>query len=233
LDQLQTELRQSHPDLEIQILGMNAIGHESGNVTFTEGRSIPWLQDVDANADGESDNWLTSWPFEYRDVVIVDAANRVVTTYNVTVHNLKETANYEELRSLIIDAAEAEPEASWTNPDDPLDVNDDSVISAIDALLVLNEINSPQGARRLGSPASGSTPPPYVDVSQDGFVTAIDALLVINYINEHPVAAEPVAALPARSDGRAAKGVPVAPIDSALVAAAVDQLFDVWDNDEL
>jgi hypothetical protein len=231
LDQLQADLSQSRPDLEIQILGMNAIGHESGNATFTEGRTIPWLQDVDANSDGESDNWLTSWPFTYRDVVIVDSANRVVTTYNVTEHNLKETANYEQLRALIIDAAEAVPVATWTNPDDPLDVNDDTVISAIDALLILNEINSPAGPRQLDPPTSSSAPPPYVDTSGDGFVSAIDALLVINYINAHPVsaqpvAAQPVAALPAQAAIQPAGRPAAVPLDSALVAAAVDRLFD-------
>jgi len=59
------------------------------------------------------------------------------------------------------------------------DVNADGFISPIDALLVINFLNT-QGSRTVvGLPA----PPPYRDVNGDNFISPIDALLVINYLN--------------------------------------------------
>lgn len=63
------------------------------------------------------------------------------------------------------------------NCDLPEDVNGDGVVSPIDALQVINDLNS-AGARIL---AAGSGPD--IDVSADGSVSPIDALLVINYLN--------------------------------------------------
>ncbi|MBX3422803.1 MAG: protein containing Planctomycete extracellular domain protein [Pirellulaceae bacterium] len=68
----------------------------------------------------------------------------------------------------------------WQNPRNPFNVNDDHRISALDALLVINALNS-RGGGELGS--SGISPPPYLDVSGDGRLTSRDALLVINHLN--------------------------------------------------
>ncbi len=65
-----------------------------------------------------------------------------------------------------------------------LDVNDDGVISPIDALMAINEING-RGSRSLPvdhSTASGVIG--FVDTNGDGFLSPIDALLVINAINQ-------------------------------------------------
>ena len=60
------------------------------------------------------------------------------------------------------------------------DVNADGFITPIDALLVINFLNTNGGGRSVvGLPA----PPPYRDVSGDNFISALDALLVINYLN--------------------------------------------------
>jgi len=72
---------------------------------------------------------------------------------------------------------------SWTNPQEPLDVNDDSFVTPIDALQIINTLNS-DGARQLSTPSASNAPPPYLDISGDGYVTAMDALLVINYLNK-------------------------------------------------
>ncbi len=68
---------------------------------------------------------------------------------------------------------------SWQNLRDPLDVNDDKVIAPLDALVIINDLNT-NGSRPLGTPPQG---PPYLDVNGDGFVTPLDALLIINYLN--------------------------------------------------
>jgi hypothetical protein len=67
------------------------------------------------------------------------------------------------------------------NPIINQDVNADGTVSPIDALLVINYINS-------GAPSSVvsiAPPPPYRDVDGDNFISARDALLVINYLNTH------------------------------------------------
>ncbi len=70
----------------------------------------------------------------------------------------------------------------WQNSLDPNDVNNDSIISALDALLIINEINA-GGARDLRG--SNVPFPPYVDVTGDNLISGIDVLQVVNYINAH------------------------------------------------
>ncbi|HEX5104309.1 MAG TPA: dockerin type I domain-containing protein, partial [Pirellulaceae bacterium] len=63
---------------------------------------------------------------------------------------------------------------------DPLDVNRDGYVSPLDALMIINELNS-RGEHRLLSQdlqVAGAT-----DTNGDGYVTPLDALLVINYLN--------------------------------------------------
>lgn len=70
--------------------------------------------------------------------------------------------------------------SAWQNPDNRYNVDNNAAVNAIDALVIINELN------RGGDPdlsKRGLSTPPYVDVSGDGFLTAIDALQVINYLN--------------------------------------------------
>jgi hypothetical protein len=83
------------------LAGINGIGFESGNDLMTDGRDIPWLQDITSE-----DVW-TSWEVVYRDVVILDADNHIIDTYNLTSHSLGTTANYEEFKNLLLAAAGA------------------------------------------------------------------------------------------------------------------------------
>ena len=78
---------------------MNGIGYESGNATTYAGRVLPWLQDV-----AGVDVWA-AWAVIYRDVIILDADNIVVGVYNLTSNDLGQAANYEALRTMLIDAA--------------------------------------------------------------------------------------------------------------------------------
>ena len=61
------------------------------------------------------------------------------------------------------------------NLDNPTDVNDDAMTSPVDALLVINTINS-------GATIDGLTH--MCDTNNDGAVSAVDALLVINRLNQ-------------------------------------------------
>jgi hypothetical protein len=86
-------------------------------------------------------------------------------------------------------AREIDTDLTWQNVSRPTDVNDDGVVSAIDALIVINFING-FGSQRLTAPTPAFAPPPFWDVSGDGNVTPIDALIVINEINASSTAAK-------------------------------------------
>ncbi|MEM8732658.1 MAG: peroxidase family protein [Planctomycetota bacterium] len=62
------------------------------------------------------------------------------------------------------------------NPVEPLDVNGDAFVSAVDALNVVNELN-----RRGDRPASAQEN--FLDVNNDQALTPIDALMVVNGVN--------------------------------------------------
>lgn len=68
----------------------------------------------------------------------------------------------------------------WHNAKLAADVNDDGHVTAIDALLVINQINQDAGSALTGSNIPFT---PYIDVSNDAFITPLDALMVINAIN--------------------------------------------------
>ncbi len=97
------ELAAETPPARVDLLGVNAVGEESGNASITDGRSIPWLQDA------SSENVWTSWDVTYRDVVILGGANRRNTVYNLTEHDLSDPASYAELKALLHAAAAALP----------------------------------------------------------------------------------------------------------------------------
>jgi hypothetical protein len=116
----------------------------------------------------------------------------------------------------------------WQNPANSLDVNNDGVISPLDVLTIINEINS-VGSHTLPNPVTpGDQPPPYYDVNGDGSVTPLDALAVINYINSNltaavagPTVANPVVANPAIDTPRATiPSADTAPVAFAVSAAA-------------
>ena len=109
LDSLQDDLDVNHSDLGIQIVGVNLADRESHNDIITAGRDLPWLQDVDTNDDGDSDAWA-AWQAQLRDVVLLDAANQKISTYNLTGNDLGESDNYNHLKELLVGAATAEGE---------------------------------------------------------------------------------------------------------------------------
>ena len=72
---------------------------------------------------------------------------------------------------------------NWQNPVRPTDVNGDSLVAPIDALILINDLNA-RGSRPLPlPPLPPSEPPPYLDVNGDTQIAPIDVLLVINFLN--------------------------------------------------
>ena len=96
---MQDELGAADTSLSIEIVGVNEVGFESGNDTFTDGRDLPWLQEAGEGVWG-------AWNVTYRDVIIVDGENKVVAVYNLTDNDLADTAKYDALKQLFLDAAE-------------------------------------------------------------------------------------------------------------------------------
>jgi hypothetical protein len=85
----------------VQILGVNGAGLESGNTDMCNGRDLPWLQDTADQAV-----W-TSWAPTYRDVVIVNPDNERIDAYNLTAHDLSDSANYDALKAMLRSAAQS------------------------------------------------------------------------------------------------------------------------------
>jgi hypothetical protein len=97
---MKAEIDAEGTPIEVEILGINEIGHEAGNPSITMGRTIPWLQDTAAE-----NVWMT-WAPAFRDVVILDTQNQKIGAYNVTVHNLSDPMNYAELKAMLKAAAQ-------------------------------------------------------------------------------------------------------------------------------
>jgi hypothetical protein len=124
--------------------------------------------------------------------------------------------------------AVATPVASWQNPSNPLDVNGDGTVTALDALAVINALNS-GGGGTLGAPPI--TAHDYLDVQGNGVLSPLDALLIINQLNAEATAAQAITSAAVTSDAvtssaasspQAAAAAPIttAVADSAPSAAA-------------
>jgi hypothetical protein len=95
---MQGEINAQSPAIPVHILGVNEANVGTGDF-FVAGRTLPWLQDTPAvNAWG-------LWNVTFRDVVVLDSENKQVAVYNVTVHNLADPINYEELKAILLAAA--------------------------------------------------------------------------------------------------------------------------------
>ena len=97
----------------------------------------------------------------------------------------------------------------WHNRQRPFDVNNDTSLSPIDALLIINFLNA-FGA----GPVPEGIPPPFFDVNSDDFISPIDALLVINALNSQQSV---FAAAPAEAEAEG-ETAPAEPPSSAAAA---------------
>lgn len=84
-------------------------------------------------------------------------------------------------------------EGEFSNPFNSLDVNSDGVVSAMDVLMIVNELNG-QGPRALSATQIAQLgqllPQGYLDANVDAFLSPVDALMVINYLNSQIGAGE-------------------------------------------
>jgi len=88
----------SFPGTTIRIYGVDAAGNDAGHPFIAQTGVIPWLEDTD-------DSVWTGWAVTYRDVVVLDEANRFVTAFNLTTNDLSLPQHYAALRQILVDAA--------------------------------------------------------------------------------------------------------------------------------
>ena len=86
----------------MQILGVSQYPWDAQHDLMVAGRSLPWLQETRA------DSVWQRWDVTYRDVVILDAENLPVAVFNLSRHNLNNAAEYDSLRSLLLETASTE-----------------------------------------------------------------------------------------------------------------------------
>lgn len=85
--------------------------------------------------------------------------------------------------SFVVDVSNSAP---FQNPTNIHDVNDDGIVTPLDALLIINRLNivsrhDTSSNNLLTAQANQDTP--FVDVTADGAITPLDALRVINELN--------------------------------------------------
>lgn len=110
----------------------------------------------------------------------------------------------------------------WRNPANPFDVDDDGLITPLDALLIINELNA-QGSRVLGEAPPAGSNFLYYDVSGDGFLAPLDALQVIIQLNAmssvgNGEAAPPTPPAPPPPDGPAPESEPLFLVETPTAA---------------
>jgi Dockerin type I domain len=86
-----------------------------------------------------------------------------------------------------IDFGAVASSSPWQNPGNRLDVNNNQLITATDALLIINLLNDGGGRSLEGSSLATF---PYIDVNGDKRLSATDALLVINFLNDRNPSSE-------------------------------------------
>jgi hypothetical protein len=99
---MQADPRWAGERLPVQILGVNGVGYDanSANDLMTQNRTLPWLQDT-----ALARVW-DLWRPTYRDVVVLDAQNRVIAVYNLTAHDLNRPAARDSLLQILEQAAQ-------------------------------------------------------------------------------------------------------------------------------
>lgn len=84
----------------------------------------------------------------------------------------------------VVRAAPSEFEwATFTNPGDADDVDDDGLVAPVDALYVINVLNRGEGGEIVLLRSEANETGPYYDTNGDGSITAVDVLKIVNRLN--------------------------------------------------
>ena len=136
-----------------------------------------------------------------------------------------------ELSNVATVSIQIQNDKSWQNARNRLDVNDDTHVSAIDVLIVVNSLNN-DGPRQLPEPPPPGFPPPYFDVNGDGFISPSDALDIINFLNSQGGEGESYVGAVTAADSDSLEGLqPETPI--SVGASWLPELNGATLNDEI
>lgn len=216
------------------------IASPNGDVTFgdeyPEGRS-PRDGVVADDTNGLLDEYgAWSGSFSFSDIERLVFSVPMVATGNGTLVFETSFADLERSETLVFDIpTQAVPEAriqygsasvtigedtanaSFTNPLNRFDVNNNGTVEPRDALTLINEINT-NGARNLVTSTAPIADGFFLDVNGDDNLSAIDVLNVISFLNGMLFSSgEPAAAVAAAA---------------AVDTDAVDSVFEADDDDE-
>ncbi|MEM9368149.1 MAG: LamG-like jellyroll fold domain-containing protein [Planctomycetota bacterium] len=151
-----------------------AIKRHRGNVSFGDADQGTRFHDGDTRTiDGPYGFMGQLDAIRVFDVALTDEQVRSVGGFATPIENTQRAAGGEPVGPASVIVA-TQPARILQNDSIRWDVNDDGRVSAIDALQVINRLNSKQETH----PAAA-----YVDTSGDGIVSALDALHVINQLN--------------------------------------------------
>jgi len=108
----------------------------------------------------------------------------------------------------------------FTGRTDTEDVNDSGAVTPLDALLIINVLNSNGGSVDLANVPSGLVLPEFPDVNGDGMITELDALQVINRLNrDNRPSSEPLR-------DSASRSVVYNPVADGVMATTTTVVFD-------
>ena len=97
---MQNELTSEFPSLNITILAVNEVGHETGNDSIVAVGDLAVLQD-----DTSATVW-SAWGASWRDVVVLDANNVEVYRFNLSTYNLGSDRDYDHLKAVFVAVAQ-------------------------------------------------------------------------------------------------------------------------------
>jgi subtilisin-like proprotein convertase family protein len=112
-----------------------------------------------------------------------------------------------------------QPIFNWHNLHNGNDVDNDGLITAGDALLVINQLNA-FGTSPIFWVRSSDSETIYYDVVPDNLIAPDDALSVINFLNSSPARRFSVSSVDAAGEGQAAGDAQIAADASALAPAS-------------
>ena len=137
---------------------------------------------------------ITIDPNELTSIWIVDSATDSVYRYNSATSKISGRLSASSVFALATNNSDpqgiADPPSTsqWTNSLRMADVNDDGVVSPVDALTVINTLNKRSGVATLGVKRFEDG---FVDVNHDNQLSPLDALLVINELNRDRASSQP------------------------------------------
>ena len=199
-----------------------AFGNRATNAPFTV-----------SNGDGESYTLLVNQQQPSGGTVGFNLGTIDVTTGNLAV-TLSDGANGFVVADSVTIIRQGEAPVALPLPQlaqngsSPLDVNADNRITALDALIVINALNSASVAHASAAAFSGGATTAaasssdrsyFTDVNGDGRTAPLDALLVINYLNHPTAQTSAIAAAATQSAG----GDSASQVPAVMAAVAVDQ----------